>query len=275
MSKLLHWVAVLGSGYLALLILVWLLQGCMIHFPARTMVATPADVGLGYEEVSLDTADGEKLHAWLLPAREKRAVLLFFHGNAGNISHRLESLRIFHELGLEVLILDYRGYGRSSGRPSEEGLYHDAEAAYDYLTQVQGVAPKRLLVFGRSLGAAVAANLASQRPVGGLILESGFTSVPDLGAQLYPFLPVRLLARYHYDTRDALSKVTGPVLIVHSRDDDIIPFSHGQALYEVAGKSRQFLELGGDHNTGFLHSRESYIRGLEQFLQDLERSTPD
>lgn len=269
MDKLLHWLAILGSGYLALLILTWLLQGCMIHFPARAMVATPAEVGLGYEEVSLTTADGEKLHAWFIPAREERAVLLFFHGNAGNISHRLESLRIFHELGLEVLIIDYRGYGRSSGRPSEEGLYRDAEAAYDYLTRERGVPPEHLLVFGRSLGAAVGAHLASQRPVGGLILESGFTSVPDLGAQHYPFLPVRLLARYRYDTQGALSKVTAPVLVIHSADDDIIPFSHGRALFDAAAEPRQFLELEGDHNTGFLRSRERYVRGLEDFLGDL------
>ncbi|UZJ44449.1 alpha/beta hydrolase [Marinimicrobium sp. C6131] len=271
MSKLLHWLAVLGSGYLALLILTWLLQGCMIHFPSRALKATPADAGLGYEELDLTTSDGERLHAWFVPAREARGVLLFFHGNAGNISHRLESLRIFHELGLEVLILDYRGYGRSSGRPSEKGLYRDAEAAYDYLIEERKVPPEQLLVFGRSLGAAVGAHLASQRPVGGLILESGFTSVPDLGAELYPFLPVRLLARYRYDTREALSAVTAPVLVVHSRDDDIIPFSHGRALFEAAAEPRQFLELEGDHNTGFLRSRERYVRGLEQFLRTLER----
>ncbi|WP_347331426.1 alpha/beta hydrolase [Marinimicrobium locisalis] len=269
MSKLFYWLVVLGSGYLGLLVLTWLLQGCMIHFPAQAMVATPTDVGLEYEELSLKTADGERLHAWFLPARDERGVLLFFHGNAGNISHRLESLRIFHKLGLEVLILDYRGYGRSSGRPSEEGLYRDAEAAYDYLTREQGVSPERLVVFGRSLGAAVAANLASEHPVGGVILESGFISVPELGAELYPFLPVRLLARYRYDTREALQKVNAPVLVVHSRDDDIIPFSHGRALFEAAPEPRQFLELEGDHNTGFLQSRERYVRGLEQFLGEL------
>lgn len=271
MSKLLHWLAVLGSGYLALLILTWLLQGCMIHFPSRALEATPADAGLGFEELTLTTADGERLHAWFLPAHEARGVLLFFHGNAGNISHRLESLRIFHDLGLEVLIVDYRGYGRSSGRPSEAGLYRDAEAAYDYLTEEQGISSDRLLVFGRSLGAAVAAQLASRRPVAGVILESGFTSVPDLGAELYPFLPVRLLSRYRYDTREALSEVTAPVLVVHSRDDDIIPFSHGRALFEAAGEPRQFLELEGDHNTGFLRSRGRYVQGLEAFLQRLEQ----
>lgn len=271
MSKLFHWLAILGSGYLALVILTWLLQGCMIHFPVRALETTPADAGLAYEELYLTTADGERLHAWFLPAHEARAVLLFFHGNAGNISHRLESLRIFHELGLEVLILDYRGYGRSSGSPSEKGLYRDAEAAYDYLTRERSVPPEQLLVFGRSLGAAVAAQLASERPVGGLILESGFTSVPDLGAELYPFLPVRLLARYDYDTGEALSKVEAPVLVIHSRDDDIIPFSHGRALFEAAPEPRQFLELEGDHNTGFLRSRERYVRGLEQFLKTLEK----
>ncbi len=157
----------------------------------------------------------------------------------------------------------------AAGRPSEEGLYRDAEAAFDYLTRERGVPPEHLLVFGRSLGAAVGAHLASRRPVGGLILESGFTSVPDLGAQLYPFLPVRLLARYRYDTQSALSKVTAPVLVIHSADDDIIPFSHGRALFDAAAEPRQFLELEGDHNTGFLRSRERYVRGLEDFLGEL------
>lgn len=149
----------------------------------------------------------------------------FLHGNAGNISHRLDSLRIFHGLGLDVLILDYRGYGRSEGRPSEEGTYRDARAASRYLVEARGVAPERIVVFGRSIGAAIAAALAVEQRPAALILESGFTSVPDLAADLYPWLPARRLARLHYDTRARLPHVTVPVLIVHSRDDEIISFS--------------------------------------------------
>lgn len=266
MDKLIHWLITLGLGYLALLVLVWALQGCMVHLPQSRLVATPAEAGLDYEEVRLDTDDGETLHGWFLPAPRERAVVLFFHGNAGNISHRLESLEIFHELGLSVLIVDYRGYGESSGRPSEQGLYRDARAAYRYLIDERDVAPQRVIAFGRSLGAAVAAKLASEREVGALWLESAFTSVPDIGSDLYPFLPVRWLSRYRYDSLKALESVEAPVLVVHSPDDDIIPYEHGRALFEAASEPKQFLKIEGSHNAGFMRSRGHYKAGLEQFL---------
>lgn len=269
MSKVLHWVVTIGLCYLTLLLLAWALQGCMIHMPRSNMVATPADAALGYEEVWLETEDGETLHSWFLPSPEERAVLLFFHGNAGNISYRLDSLEIFHELGLSVLIVSYRGYGESSGRPSESGLYKDGRAAYRHLVEERGVAPERLISFGRSLGAAVAANVAAEQEVGALWLESAFTSVPDIGSDLYPFLPVRLLTRYRYDSREALDSVTAPVLVIHSPDDEIIPYEHGRALYEAASEPKQFLEIQGSHNAGFMRSREHYKAGLDEFLTDV------
>lgn len=239
------------------------------HIPGRELVATPEARGLPYEEVWLETADELRLHAWWLPHDEPRGALLFLHGNAGNISHRLDSLEIFHQLGLSVLILDYRGYGRSEGRPDEAGVYQDAEAALSWLEQAQGLAPEEVILFGRSLGAAVAARTASVHPVRGLILESAFTSAPDLGAELYPFLPVRLLARLELDARAAVRQVEAPTLVVHSRQDDIVPFHHGEALYRAAAQPVGLLELRGDHNTGFLVSREVYVAGLDDFLSQL------
>lgn len=259
--------------YLVLLLLLYVTQLRLIHqagTPGRELTATPADIGLPWEEVAITTADGVDLHGWFLPSPQtSQRTLVFFHGNAGNISHRLETLEIFHELGLATLIIDYRGYGRSAGNPSETGLYRDAEAAWEYLVSTRQVPPGQLIVFGRSLGAAVAAHLAVARPVGALILESAFTSVPDLAADLYPIFPVRLLARIRYPTRALVQQVDVPVLVVHSPDDEIIPFQHGEAVFEAAPEPKQLLRIGGDHNSGFLRSRSVYKANLAAWIADL------
>ena len=263
----------LGAGYLGLAALIFFSQSWLVHLPhvpGRALVATPAQIGLAYEEVSFHAEDGVALHGWYVPADNARATLLFFHGNAGNISHRLDSLRIFHELGLASFIFDYRGYGRSEGRPSEHGLRADARAARAYLVEDRRIEPARIVVFGRSLGAAVAACLAAEQAVGALIVESGFTSVPDLGAEIYPWLPVRWLARLQYDTRACVADVDAPVLVVHSPDDEIVPFHHGEAL--AAAARAELLRIRGDHNTGFLRSAELYRHGLDRFLKSLDHT---
>ena len=270
-------IALTGLGlYLGLMLLLYGMQSRLIHLPGvpgRELMATPADIGLQWEDVQLRTADDVSLHGWYLPAPEDGAgyTVVFFHGNAGNISHRLDSLEIFHDLGLATLIIDYRGYGRSEGSPSEDGLYRDGDAAWRYLVDERGVSPGEIIAFGRSLGAAVAARVASERNVGGVMLESAFTSAPDRGAELYPIFPVRLLARIDYPTRDYVRGVEAPVLVVHSPDDEIIPIHHGRAVYDAAPEPRQFLEISGDHNTGFLQSREEYTRGIAEWLRTLER----
>ncbi len=258
-----------AGAYGALLLALYLGQASLLYLPdipARALQATPADIGLAYETVWLDSADGVRLHGWYLPHAEPRGTLLFFHGNAGNISHRLDSLRIFHGLGLAVLIFDYRGYGQSAGVPDEEGTHQDALAAWRHLTETRGIPPARIVLFGRSLGAALAAWMAGRERPGALILESAFTSVPELAADLYRWLPARHLARLHYATRDYLAGVGCPVLVVHSPEDEIIPFEHGQALYQAARPPKEFLQLNGDHNMGFLLSGEYYVRGLDAFL---------
>lgn len=258
-----------AGAYAALLLVLYLGQESLLYLPGipgRELVASPADIGLPHEEVWLQTADGVALHGWYLPAPAARGTLLFFHGNAGNISHRLDSLHIFHRLGLNVLIFDYRGYGQSEGRPSEEGTQQDALAAWDHLVSVRGEAPERIVLFGRSLGAALAAWLAAQERPGALILESGFISVPELAAELYWWLPARRLARLQYNTRDALAVARSPVLVVHSPQDEIIPYHHGLALYHAAHPPKTLLELRGGHNSGFLLSGGAYVQGLDAFL---------
>ncbi len=268
----------LALGYAVLVALMYFGQSSLLHLPhvpGRTLLATPERIGLQYEDVNFVAADGTRLHGWYLPADGADRTLLFLHGNAGNISHRLDSLRIFHRLGLNVFIFDYRGYGQSEGRPSEAGLNADTLAALQYLERERGIMAAEVIAFGRSLGGTLAACLASREALAGLILESTFISVPELASELYPWLPVRRLARLQYDALACLQDGVEqgaegrrvPVLVVHSRDDDIVPFRHGQVLAEAAGA--ELLELRGDHNRGFLLSGERYTRGLARFLASL------
>jgi fermentation-respiration switch protein FrsA (DUF1100 family) len=263
--------------YGALVLWIYLTQSRMVYLPdlpSRDIPATPDRAGLAWEPVRLDTTDGIVLGAWFLPAEGADTALLFLHGNAGNRGHRLDSLRLFHDLGLAVLILDYRGYGDSEGAPSEAGTRRDARAGWDYLVGRRGFDPERIVIFGRSLGAAVAARLAADLVAGAappraLVLESTFTSVPDLGAEFYPWLPVRLISRLRYDTLGLMRRITSPVLVVHSPEDEIIPFAHGQRLFAAAREPKRFLALRGGHNTGYQVSREAYRDGLAAFLDTL------
>jgi hypothetical protein len=255
--------------YGAIALYLFIMQPRLLYYPdmpGRELEATPADVGLAYEDVALQTRDGVRLHAWFIPVEQPRASVLFCHGNAGNISHRLDSIRLLHSLGLQVLIFDYRGYGRSEGTASEKGSYRDVDAAWHYLLEVRDLPEAGIIIFGRSLGAAVAADLASRTRPAAVILESAFTSVPDMAAGIYPWLPVRLLSRYRYDNLDKMALISAPLLLVHSRQDEIIPFAHGERLFERAREPKQFLEISGGHNDAFLTSRKAYTHGLKTFL---------
>ncbi len=259
------------------------------HVPGRSLDVTPAQLGLAYREVWLHSADGEQIHGWYVPAPPQQLdadaatgprTLLFLHGNAGNISHRLESLRFWHQLGLSSLIIDYRGYGQSSGTPNETGTYLDALAAWQHLQQALHYQPDEILVFGRSLGGAVALGLAHELHAqqsalpAGLILESTFTSVPDLAAELYPWLPVRRLARIEYPNLERIGALAIPLLIAHSPDDEIINVAHGRALYAAANAPKTWLELQGDHNRGFLITGARYHQAMAEFLHSLAAAEP-
>lgn len=257
------------SVYVILIVLAVLFQSHFIFFPDRHVEATPAKIGLTYEEVVFPTADGAILSGWFIPAENPKGVLLFCHGNAGNISHRLDSLMLFHHLGLSSFIFDYRGYGRSQGKITEKGTYADAEAAWNYLVRVKDTSPAEIIVFGRSLGGAVASMLARHHRPKCLIVESAFTSIPDIAARIYPFLPVRIITRFTYPTIENITDVRCPVLIIHSRDDEIIPFDHGERLFEAAREPKEFLEIRGSHNEGFLVSGQRYRKGLESFISSM------
>ncbi|MCD4698988.1 MAG: alpha/beta hydrolase [Phycisphaerae bacterium] len=250
-------------------IILYFFQSRFVFFPSREIGATPDDVALMFEPVEIQTDDGVKITGWFVPAKDARGTALFFHGNGGNISHRLDSLRIFHSLSLNTLIIDYRGYGLSEGKPSEEGIYLDAQAAWKYLVERRDTAPEKIIIFGRSLGGAVAVHLAGKNNPKALIVESTCTSIPEIGSDLYPFLPralLRRLSRYQFNAREGISQAACPVLVVHSRDDDMIPFAHGRAIFDAAGEPKEFLEITGSHNDGFVASGQTYRNGLDKFV---------
>jgi uncharacterized protein len=239
-----------------------------LFFPFREIAITPASAGLPFEDVAFTAADGTRLSAWFIPASEAAYTVLFFHGNGGNISHRIDKVDIFHGLGLNVCILDYRGYGKSSGKPSEAGLYVDAQAAYGYLVLSRKVRPERIVIYGESLGGAVAVDLASHKPAAALIVDSSFTSSADMAQALYPFVPSFLFAS-RFDSGRKITGVTVPKLFIHSANDEIVPFALGLRLFEKAPQPKEFLRILGSHNTNFLDSRQSYLSGLGNFIRKL------
>lgn len=245
------------------------LSGCLSHVlyhPGHELRATPADLGLPYESLSLETADGKRLSAWWVPSGSPRGTLLFCHGNAGNISDRLDSIRILSGLGLNLLIFDYRGYGKSSGSPSERGFYRDADTAWNYLKQIRGIDPQKIVVFGRSLGGSVAAWISQTHRPGALIIEAAFTSLQGAARDRVPGFFVNLFVPEQYPTIRYLTMVQCPVLIIHSRDDEVIPFHHGEALFAAARGSKELVVIRGSHNRGFLDSKPFYETAVDFFL---------
>ena len=240
-----------------------------VYHPDRILIATGAELGRPFDELSLKTSDGIELHGWFYPAnqdspRAKWAALVC-HGNAGNISHRLELCAELLRSGLNVLLFDYRGYGRSGGRASEEGTYLDAEAAYEWLRQ-RGFAGANTIVFGESLGGGIATELAMRKQVGGLVLESSFSCIFDLAAEIFPWLPIRWLSTIKYDTCSKLPRVKVPLLVMHSRGDKMIGFHHAEKNYSLANEPKILCELTGGHNEP-LTDRRRFREGMEQFLQ--------
>jgi fermentation-respiration switch protein FrsA (DUF1100 family) len=253
-------------GYLVILGFVYIWQKNLIYYPSRDIYRNPGDINLEFDDLRLETKDGKHISAWYIPAEKSRGVLLFCHGNAGNIADRLESILIFHELRLDVLLFDYRGYGTSEGSPNEKGTYLDAEAAWEYLVNEKNIPPEKIVLFGESLGSAIAAHVALKHKVGGLIVESGFTSIPDMGRLSFPYLPVSLLSRFRYSTIDIIDKIKAPKLFIHSSQDEIVPYEYGVTLYEKAREPKEFIQIKGSHNEGFFVSEKIFREGIGKFI---------
>ena len=274
MSTLISIFTLVLIGYLSLGAILYYMQPWFTYKPTAEVLYNPSDINMDYEKVQLDTPDDLTLDGWYIPAVKGQFTVLFCHGNGGNIAHRLDSINIFNQLGLNCLIFDYRGYGNSNGKPNEEGTYIDARTAYDWLVKTKKVLPENIIIFGRSLGGAVAAKLASEVEKRGLIIESAFTSYGDIAQKFYPYMLVRPFVKYKYNTLENIKKANCPVLIAHSRDDELVPFEFGSRLYEAAAEPKEFLEIFGSHNDGFLHSGQTYTEGLDEWLGFLKNYQP-
>ena len=229
--------------------------------------------GLPLEDVWFQAEDGTKLFGWYVQPSAASPVLLWCHGNAGNLIHRLENLGELYRAGLSVFIFDYRGYGRSSGKPSEEGLYQDALAAHGYLTGTRGVKPERLVLFGRSLGASVAGEVASRKQAAGLILESPFPSVAVVARALYAGLPMHWLLSARFPLDERLQRVSMPVLVIHGDRDDIIPIEMGRQVFAAAREPKSFYVIeGADHNNTYQIGGRAYFLRLKRFVEEVVRA---
>jgi len=267
-------ITVLLVAYWGLGLILYFMQPTFLYRPTPDVLYTPDELGLAFENVVITTHDGLKLSGWYVPAEGTELTLLFCHGNGGNITHRLDSINIFHDLGVNCLIFDYRGYGNSEGKPTEEGTYLDAKAAYLWLRRNKKTDANNIIIFGRSLGASIAAQLASQVEARGLIIESGFTSYADMGKKFYPYMPVRWFASFSYNTVGYLQQVRCPVLVVHSRTDELVSFQFGLELYEMANEPKEFVEITGSHNDGFLISGQIYTNNLREWLEFVRKYQP-
>ena len=246
--------------------LLYLMQPSLVFYPSRELAETPGAWGLEYQDVYLDTRDGVKLHGWYIPQRDAEDVLLFLHGNGGNISHRGASIEIFNRLGLNVFIIDYRGYGKSEGSPDEAGLYEDARTAWRYLIEQRGFRREQIILFGRSIGGAVATRLAVEVGPEKVILESTFSSSRDMADQVLPLISRVAVMRYPFDSMQRIKNMNSRLLMLHSPDDEIIPYRLGKKLYQAANEPRQFVNLKGDHNYGFMLSQPEYEQALDRFI---------
>lgn len=244
------------------------LEHHFLYFPETRHEATPEAVGLTYEEVAFQAGDGTQLNGWLLPGQPEAPVILFCMGNAGNISHRLETLQLLHDLGVAVFIFNYRGYGLSEGKTSETGTYQDATGAVHFLNK-RGWPTKRIIIFGRSLGAAVGLEAALRSPPAGLIMESAFTSITAMGRNHYPLLNLLLgwLIGAKYDNLKKIAALKSPLLLIHGQEDTICPPRMAEELYARAPGEKQLLWISGaEHNNGFIVGGEPYSQTLKQAI---------
>jgi uncharacterized protein len=261
--------------YLCILVLLRVFEPHLIYFPGqqRSLVAPPAQLGLPIERVEIPTEDGVKLVGWVIRAQPDSSGLwlLICHGNAGNLSEFDRPLHYagLRQLGLNLLAFDYRGYGESGGAPTEQGLYRDADAAYRFLREIRGVPPDRIVIFGHSLGSAVAIDLAVRQPAAGLIVEGAFTSATDRGQELYPYIPIRWIARSRFGSIGKMSGITVPKLFLHAASDDVIPEAHGRRLFEAAQEPKTFVGLQGGHADSFDVDSARYFGSIASFLDRL------
>ncbi len=262
-----------ACGWLALSAYVYFWQARLVFHPTRGLSTNPGELGYTYADVLLDTADGVRIHGWHITQPGAGFTVLFFHGNAGTIADRPLTVARLHELDANVLTIDYRGYGNSEGAPSENGTYADASAAWTYLTDTLGLAPDDIVIYGRSLGGAVALELAARVTPRALIVESTFSSLAEMARVHYPYLPAGLLLRFKYPSLEHIRKVRAPILVAHSETDALIPFAQAERLFAAAPGPKQFYRLHGGHNDAFVQAGQPYYDALGDFIARAARLT--
>ncbi len=253
-------------GFTFLYALVRYLELTSIFYPSRIIEVTPDRMKISFEDVYITAQDGVRINGWLIIQPQAKSTLLHFHGNAGNISDRLMTIKFFHELGVNVLIIDYRGYGRSQGSPSEKGVYLDGRAAFDFLKSRKDIGHLPIVIYGGSLGGAVAIDVATQRDVAGLIIDSSFPSAPEMGRVLYPILPTFLMS-VKFDSKQKIKSLIIPKLFMHSREDPVVPFRLGRILFDAAPEPKEFVELTGGHSDAHIDCRDQFEGCVEGFLK--------
>lgn len=246
----------------------YLVQTPLVFQAERELKSTPADRHWEYEEIALPV-QGETTHGWFIPVPNPRGVVLYCHGNGGNVSTHLYGMASLRALGLSVLTFDYGGYGRSSGRPSETRVHADTMAMWKYLTETRRVAPQQIIIWGTSFGGGAACELASKVQPGGVVLESTYLSMAKAAFRDYPWFPASLFLRHRFDNESKVSAIKAPLLVIHSRDDSLYPFDEAQRLFELATAPKQFLELRGDHHSAALMSKKRYEKGVSEFVNSI------
>lgn len=268
-SKWLHFLALIAFvGIIASLAYPWI-ENHLVFYPVSRMAAGPKDLHLSCKEVSFLAQDGTRLRGWLFPLPGAAPVVVYFHGNAENISHCLEFAQNLLAQGIEVFLVDYRGYGKSEGAPSEHGIYLDGDAAYRYLAEEEKYPPERIVLFGRSLGGSVAIEVSRKREIRVLIVESAFTSTRDMAKTMFPFCLFYPILPVHYDSIGKIAAIRAPKLFIHSENDEIVPFAMGRALFETATPPKYFFPLKGvGHNDTYLIEGQKYFRTIADFIRE-------
>ena len=254
---------------LGFVLIIRILEHVSVFYPSKEVVQTPEDLNLQYEDVYLDhSKDDIKIHGWWIPTNPQAKTVLLLHGNAGNIGDRLDKLDMFHTAGVNVLIIDYRGFGNSTGSPSEQGMYADTQLALDYLVQVRGINPSDIIAYGDSLGGVAAVHLAANNKIGGVVIDSSFTHSRDMAKHIYPWVP-SVFVKLRLNSLERIKAVQEPKLFYHSRMDKTVPYVLGRKLYQAAGTPKTFVDTKGGHNDAHIHSHELYIRTFQEFLATL------
>jgi fermentation-respiration switch protein FrsA (DUF1100 family) len=254
--------------FILLTVYIKYLENRGIFYPAKNIEATPDQINLSFEDIYIDTKDKFKINAWFIPNSNAKYTLIFCHGNAGNIGDRLDKIGLLHGLGMNIFIIDYRGFGRSQGKVSESGIYLDAKAAYDYLLNSRKIKCEHIILYGESIGSAVVIDLAAREKIGGLIVEGAFSKGRDMAKKIYPFLPAFLFSNI-FDSLSKIKKVNASKLFIQSENDEIVPFALAKKLYDAAQEPKRLVKIIGGHNTAFLDSQPLFLAAVGSFMKEL------